>query len=91
MDVQEPALFLGGRLNDGLYYGHKDKGYATEVVTTAEKPPPDGFRKIPRTTQAKRRARTATKGQGAEGNSKVLKPEEDQGYASILSAAGAKK
>jgi len=24
-------------------YGHKGKGYATEVVTTTEKPPPDGF------------------------------------------------
>ena len=41
MDVQEPALFLRGCLNKGLYYGHKDKGYATEVVTTAKKLPPD--------------------------------------------------
>jgi len=30
-------------LTKGLYYGHKDKGYAMEVVTTAEKLPPDGF------------------------------------------------
>jgi hypothetical protein len=28
-------------LTKGLYYGHKGKGYATEVVTTAEKLPPD--------------------------------------------------
>src|ERR1700733_5626920 len=30
-----------GSLNEGLYYGHKSKGYATEVVTTAKKPLPD--------------------------------------------------
>jgi len=29
-------------LMKGLYYGRKGKGYATEVVTTAEKLPPDG-------------------------------------------------
>ena len=27
--------------NKGLYYGHKAKGYATEVVIIAEKLPPD--------------------------------------------------
>jgi hypothetical protein len=43
LDVQEPALFLRGRLNKGLYYRRKGKGYATEVVTIAEKLPPDGF------------------------------------------------
>jgi hypothetical protein len=43
LDVQESALFLRGGLNEGLYYGHKGKGYATEVVTTAEKLPPGGF------------------------------------------------
>jgi hypothetical protein len=37
LDIQESALFLRGGLNKGLYYGHKGKGYATEVVTTAEK------------------------------------------------------
>ena len=37
LDVQEPALFLRGRLNEGLYYGRKSKGYATEVVTATEK------------------------------------------------------
>ena len=41
MDVQEPALFLRGRLNKRLYYRHKGKGYATEAVTTAEKLPLD--------------------------------------------------
>ena len=43
LDVQEPALFLRSHLNKGLYCGHKDKGYATKVVTTAEKLPLDGF------------------------------------------------
>ena len=43
LNVQEPALFLKDRLNEGLYCGHKDKGYATEVVTT-KKLPPDGFK-----------------------------------------------
>ena len=28
---------LRGRLKEGLYYGHKGKGYAMEVVITAEK------------------------------------------------------
>jgi hypothetical protein len=41
-DVQEPALFLRGRL-DGLYCGYKGKGYAMEVVTITEKLPQDGF------------------------------------------------
>jgi len=27
--------------DEGLYYGHKAKGYTTEVVTIAEKLPPD--------------------------------------------------
>ena len=40
-DVQEPALFLRGRLYGGLYCGHKGKGYATEVVTTGKLPPDD--------------------------------------------------
>ena len=46
-----------------------------------------------RTTWAKRRAsRTRTKRLEAEDNPrKVLKPEEDQGYASILPAVGAKE
>ena len=45
-----------------------------------------------RTTQTTRRAsRTRTKRLEAEDSPKVLKPEEDQGYASILPAAGAKK
>ena len=43
LDVQEPALFLRDRLHEGLYCGHKGKRYAIEVVTTAEKLPPDGF------------------------------------------------
>ena len=44
-------------------------------------------------TQTTRRAsRTMTKRLGAEDNpKKVLEPEEDQGYASVLPAAGAKK
>ena len=32
LGVQEPALFLRGRLDERLYCGRKDKGYATEVV-----------------------------------------------------------
>ena len=49
--------------------------------------------KMLRTTWAKRRAsRTRIKRLEAEDNpGKVLKPEEDQGYASILQAAEAKK
>jgi hypothetical protein len=39
LDVQESALFLRGSLDKGLYYGHKGKEHATEVVTTAEKLP----------------------------------------------------
>jgi hypothetical protein len=46
LDVQEPALFLRGRLNEGLYCRRKGKRYATEVVTTAEKLLPDGFEDI---------------------------------------------
>jgi hypothetical protein len=42
LDVQEPAPFLRDCLNEGLYCGHKDKGYAIEVVIT-EKLPPDSF------------------------------------------------
>ena len=43
LDVQEPALFLRGCLNKGLYYGRKGKGYATEVVTITKRLLPDGF------------------------------------------------
>jgi hypothetical protein len=43
LDVQEPALFLRGCLDEGLYYRRKGKGYATEVVTITEKLLPDGF------------------------------------------------
>jgi hypothetical protein len=46
LDVQESALFLRGGLNEGLYYRHKGKGYATEVVTTAEKLPPGDLEDI---------------------------------------------
>ena len=46
MDVQEPALFLRGRLNKGLYYRYKGKGYATEAVTIAKKLPPDNLEDI---------------------------------------------
>ena len=46
MDVQEPALFLRGRYNKGLYYRRKGKGYATEVVITAKKLPPDDLKDI---------------------------------------------
>ena len=48
LDVQEPAPFLRDRLNEGLYCGHKDKGYATEVVTTTERLPLNGFEGQPR-------------------------------------------
>ena len=46
MDVQEPALFHRGRLNEGLHCGYKGKGYATEVVTTAKKLPSDDLEDI---------------------------------------------
>ena len=45
MGVQEPALFLRGRLYKGLYYRYKGKGYATEVVIT-EKLPLDGLKGV---------------------------------------------
>jgi hypothetical protein len=41
LDMQEPALFLRGRLHEGLYYGYKGKRYTTEVVTTEKLPPDD--------------------------------------------------
>ena len=44
--MQEPALFLRGCLDEGPYRGHKGKGYAMEVVTTAEKLPPDDLEDI---------------------------------------------
>jgi hypothetical protein len=43
LDVQEPALFIRGHLNKGLYCGRKGKRYTMEVVVIAEKLPPDGF------------------------------------------------
>jgi hypothetical protein len=46
LDVQELALFLRDRLHEGLYCRRKGKRYATEVVTTAKKLPPDGFKDI---------------------------------------------
>jgi hypothetical protein len=46
LDVQESALFLRGGLDKGLYYGHKGKGYATEVVITAEKLPLDDLEDV---------------------------------------------
>ena len=46
MDVQESALFLKGGLDEGPYRGHKGKGYAMEVVTTAEKLPPDDLEDV---------------------------------------------
>ena len=42
LDVQEPALFLRGRLHEGLYYGRNGKRYAMEVVSN-EKLSPNGF------------------------------------------------
>ena len=46
MDVQEPALFLRGRLHKGLYRGRKGKRYTMEVVITAEKLPLDNLKDI---------------------------------------------
>ena len=46
LDVQEPALFLRDRLHEGLYCGRKGKRYAMEVVTIAEKLPPDNLEDI---------------------------------------------
>ena len=39
-------LFFKGHLNERLYYGHKGKEYAMEVVTTAEKLPLDDLEDI---------------------------------------------
>ena len=45
MDVQEPALFFKGSLNEGLYCRRKGKGYVTEVVIIiTEKLPPDNIK-----------------------------------------------
>ena len=33
-------------MTKGLYCGHKGKGYATEVVITAKKLPPDGLKDV---------------------------------------------
>jgi hypothetical protein len=46
LDVQESALFLRDRLHEGLYCGRKGKRYAMEVVTTAEKLPPDDLEDV---------------------------------------------
>ena len=46
MDIQEPALFLRGRLHEGLYCGRKGKRYVMEVVTTAKKLPLDDLKDI---------------------------------------------
>ena len=37
LDIREPALFLRDRLNEGLYYGHKGKGYTTEAKRRASR------------------------------------------------------
>ena len=37
MDVYKPALFLRGRLDEGLHCKHKGKGHAMEAVITTEK------------------------------------------------------
>ena len=46
LDVQESALFLRDRLHERLYCGRKDKRYVMEIVTTAEKLPPDDLEDI---------------------------------------------
>jgi hypothetical protein len=46
LDIQEPALFLRGRLHKGLYCRHKGKRYTMEVVTAAKKLPPDDLEDI---------------------------------------------
>ena len=38
--------FVRGGLNEGLYYGHESKGYATEVVIVTEKLLPDDLEDI---------------------------------------------
>ena len=88
MDVQEPALFLRGR----LYEGHKSKGYATEVVTITEKLPPDDLEDI------KDNSGEAQNQQDSDRNKKqkaipkkVLRPEEGQEYASVLPLVRANK
>jgi hypothetical protein len=74
------ALFLRGGLNKGLYYGHKGKGYATEVVTTAEKLPLDGFkRRLRRSVElAGRRSRIRERTASSRGKEAAAKA---QGYA----------
>ena len=46
LDVQEPVLFLKNRLNKGLYYKYKSKGYIIKVVTVTKKLPLDDFKNI---------------------------------------------
>jgi hypothetical protein len=92
LDVQESALFLRDRLHKGLYRGRKDKGYAMEVVTIAEKLPPDELEDIRDNSGKAQSQQDKDKRLEAEDNpKKVLKPKEDQGYASVLPATGAKK
>jgi hypothetical protein len=70
--------------------GRKGKGYATEVVTIAEKLLPEMVSKDDSDNAQSQQDRT--KRLEAEDNpKKVLKPEEDQRYTSVLPPAGAKK
>ena len=40
----ELALFLRGRLHEGLYCGYKGKGYATEVVIVTKRLSPNDIK-----------------------------------------------
>ena len=81
-DVQESALFLRGRLHEGLYCGRKGKRYAIEVITIAKKLPLDDLKNIKDSNKDKKQKVILKR---------VLKLKENQGYISVLLAVRAKK
>ena len=96
MDVQESALFLRDCLHEGLYCGHKGKRYAMEVVATAEKLPLDDLEDIKDNSGEAQNQQDSDRDKKQKTIPRRLlkledKLEEDQGYASVLPASGAKK
>ena len=92
MDVQESVLFLRGRLNEGLYYGHKSKGYATEVVTATEKLPPDDPKDIKDNSGEAQNQQDSDRDKKQKAIlKKVPRSEKGQEYASVLPSARANK
>ena len=91
MDVQESALFLRDCLHKGLYCGRKGKRYAMEVVTTAEKLLPDDLEDIKDNLGKAQNQQDSDRDKKQKATLKIFRPEEDQGYVSVLPAVGAKK